>query len=214
MSEIKSYIKSKKYVLWDFDGVIKETVGLKGVAFSNLVDNANDNIRSRILDHHKQNGGVSRFKKIPLYLEWCGISVSEDNINKYLKKYSELVCDSVINSEWVCGVKSILESKKKEQMYFLITATPLHEINFILEKIFLKNIFTNIYGSPTSKKEAIAEILKNHCINITDAVMIGDNKTDFEAANAHHIDFCLREASWNKDFAKIYNGKKFSDFKN
>ena len=30
----------------------------------------------------------------------------------------------------------------------------------------------------------------------------------------HHIDFCLREASWNKDFAKIYNGKKFSDFKN
>ena len=63
----------KKNMFWDFDGVIKETTQLKTEAFVGLFNDISPATRSKIQRHHNLNNGISRFDKIPLYLEWAGI---------------------------------------------------------------------------------------------------------------------------------------------
>ena len=112
MINIFLYLEEKKTIFWDFDGVIKESVGLKGKAFQELIENTSQDIKKKILEHHIKNGGISRYKKIPIYMKWCGVSNNNKNEKFYLDKYSKSVCNSVINSKWVDGVTNILENKK------------------------------------------------------------------------------------------------------
>ena len=57
------------YFFWDFDGVIKESVSIKTNAFKKLFSDQNNSTLLKIIDHHLENGGVSRYEKIPLYNE-------------------------------------------------------------------------------------------------------------------------------------------------
>ena len=55
-------------VFWDFDGVIKESVSVKTDAFEELFKPYGDIVRNKVKNHHIENAGMSRFNKIPLYL--------------------------------------------------------------------------------------------------------------------------------------------------
>ena len=70
---------SAKAIFWDFDGVIKDSVSLKSDAFSELFSSSDKAVVNKINEHHELNGGVSRYEKIPLYLEWSGKDCLECN---------------------------------------------------------------------------------------------------------------------------------------
>ena len=55
-------IKNSKAIIWDFDGVIKDSVDLKGEAFKKLFEDQKIDIKNKIYKHHNANGGLSRFK--------------------------------------------------------------------------------------------------------------------------------------------------------
>ena len=63
-------LNSYKYIFWDFDGVIKESVNIKNEAFKKLFADQSKSIIKRISYHHLANGGMSRFEKIPIYIDW------------------------------------------------------------------------------------------------------------------------------------------------
>ena len=113
MKNISNYLQDYQTIFWDFDGVIKESVGLKGKAFQDLIENIDKKTKKKILNHHMLNGGVSRYEKIPLYLAWSGINTDSSTVEFYIQRYSKLVCSAVINSKWVNGVEVILNEKKK-----------------------------------------------------------------------------------------------------
>ena len=71
MSDIKELIFSSKIIFWDFDGVIKKSNQVKNDAFFNLFEDIKKEQREYILNHHINNQGLSRFKKIPYYMEYC-----------------------------------------------------------------------------------------------------------------------------------------------
>ena len=131
MSDIKELIFRSKIIFWDFDGVIKKSNQVKNDAFINLFEDIKKEQKEYILSHHINNQGLSRFKKIPYYMEYLGIETKESNVQAYLNRFSELVFDGVINSDWVEGVLEILSELDKS---ILITATPQDEIERIIEK--------------------------------------------------------------------------------
>ena len=55
-------------IFWDFDGVIKDSVGVKGEAFKTLFADYGNKVQEKIYCHHIENGGMSRHQKIPIYL--------------------------------------------------------------------------------------------------------------------------------------------------
>ena len=61
MTNIFLHLEKKRTIFWDFDGVIKESVGLKGKAFQELIDNTSQDIK-------KKNFTTS-------YSEWRHISI-------------------------------------------------------------------------------------------------------------------------------------------
>ena len=186
------FLSSAKLVIWDFDGVIKDSVSAKGSIFADIFSGATPQIRQRILDHHDRNGGLSRYAKIPLYMKWCGIAETGENIDKYLALFSSQSIHRVIASPWIEGVENYLKYHSKSQKYYLVSATPADELKHIIEKLGINDCFFGIFGSPVPKKEAILMILEQECVKPTDAIFIGDSQIDYESATACGVPFVLR----------------------
>ena len=112
---ISEYIKKAKTIFWDFDGVIKDSVSVKSDAFEELFLPFGSDVAKKIRMHHEDNGGMSRYDKLPIYLNLAGEKYSKDLIIKYEKQFSKLVMNRVINSPWVEGALDYIKTNYKAQ---------------------------------------------------------------------------------------------------
>ena len=83
-------------VFWDFDGVIKESVSVKTDAFENIFKLYGDNISNKVKEHNIENGGMSRYDKIPLYLKWSGVEPTNKKVKEICYQFSSTVKNKVI----------------------------------------------------------------------------------------------------------------------
>ena len=209
---ISENIKKAKTIFWDFDGVIKDSVSVKSDAFEELFLPFGSDVAKKIRMHHEDNGGMSRYDKLPFYLNLAGEKNSTDSISKYEKQFSKLVMNRVINSPWVEGVLEYIKTNYKAQKFFLITATPQKEIEEILKKLEISKYFKKVIGSPTNKKDAIKIILSNENINLDDSIMIGDSCSDYEAAKENNVFFVFRKTDLNKKLQKKLKCQMIENF--
>ncbi len=191
-------IKKAKTIFWDFDGVIKDSVSVKSDAFEELFLPFGFEVAKKIKVHHEENGGMSRYEKLPIYLDLVGENPSSDLICKYERKFSKLVKNRVIKSPWVKGVLEYLKKNIQNQRFFLVTATPQKEIEEILKKLRISRYFDKVIGSPTKKKDALKSLIKKEKIDINHSIMIGDSNSDYEAAKDNQVDFIFRKTDLNK----------------
>jgi HAD superfamily hydrolase (TIGR01549 family) len=208
---MQSFLNKKKVIFWDFDGVIKDSVEVKTKAFEMLFKKFGDDIAVKVVNHHTENGGMSRFDKIPLYLEWAGVKCTQEILDEYCSKFALLVEDAVVNSAWIEGVEKILNNKT-DQLYILVTATPQDEIMRIVKRLSIESNFSSIYGAPTTKAEGIRVSLEKFSIKTPDALMIGDAKADLIAAQKCGIDFLLRRTPENEISMPTYKGNFINNF--
>jgi len=201
-----------KVIFWDFDGVIKDSVEVKSDAFELLFLPFGEKVAKKVRQHHEENCGMSRFEKIPIYLAWAGQESTNRIEDQYANKFSQLVKQKIIGSAWVDGIKEYLQENYHKQQFFLITATPQLEIEYILDQLKIKSYFQKIIGSPTNKGEAIEGLLKEYDINPVHAIMVGDSTSDHEAAESNHVAFVLRRTSLNKELQQKLNCKMVKNF--
>ena len=206
------YLNSFKVVFWDFDGVIKDSVGVKSDAFEQLFLPFGVEVAREVRKHHEANSGISRFDKLPLYLDLAEQNQSSELINKYLKLFSDLVKQKVIDSEWVYGVTEYLQNNSNIQQFFLVTATPQEEIEYIVNKLKIGRYFMEIIGSPANKKDAISSLLLKYSIIPERAVMIGDSHSDYDASIANNISFIIRGTNLNKKLQSSLDCQVINDF--
>jgi phosphoglycolate phosphatase-like HAD superfamily hydrolase len=199
-------------IFWDFDGVIKDSVQIKSKAFGNLFAQFGNKISKRVIEHHESNGGMSRFEKIPIYLGWSGVRVTPELIEEYLNKFSILVKSKVIESDWVPGVLEVMQNKKINQLWFIVTATPQDEIEEIINHLELNAFFQKIIGAPIMKSDAIKSILQSFSFEANDAIMIGDSISDYQAAVKNNVTFILRKTTLNKGLQKKLDCIMIDDF--
>ena len=205
------FLKKYSVVFWDFDGVIKDSVEVKTIAYVDLFRPYGKDVYDRVRQHHEVNGGVSRFDKIPLYLEWAGELVTKGKIKVFCKRFSQLVVQSVINSPWVPGAHDYLLTYCEEQCFVLVTATPQQEIEYILKKLNIVHCFYRCCGAPTEKSIAIRDVLQQLKISPKDAVMFGDAETDFKAAQNNDVTFMLRKTAINHQLQAQHTGLAFNN---
>lgn len=206
-----AYLKAEA-VFWDFDGVIKESVEAKANAYVALFDDRDESVRARVRDHHNGNGGMSRFDKIPLYMEWAGLELSTVAVAHYLARFADLVVDKVITADWVPGVERLLRETPQSRPQFLVTATPTDEIEVILASLSLRDAFIDIRGAPEKKTTNTADLLARHSIRAETAVLIGDSISDYDAAAANGMGFILRQTALNSGLQQRHSGPQVKDF--
>lgn len=198
-----------RIVFWDFDGVIKDSVAVKSVGFEQLFLPYGQEVADRVRQHHEAHGGVSRYKKMPIYLEWAGETATAANVQHFCDRFSVLVQQAVIDAAWVPGVREYLLARHAAQCFVLVTATPQKEIEQILGALQIAHCFREVYGAPTSKAEAISRVLQHLKCPPEDALMIGDSETDLEAADANGVSFLLRRTGLNRSLQARYSGPTF-----
>jgi len=211
---LEGLIGQAEVVFWDFDGVIKDSVEVKSMAFEKLFSDYGQNLVDKVREHHERNGGVSRFEKIPLYLSWSNEVVTSKKVQKFCNRFSLLVKQSVIDSPWVYGFLDFIKCYHKAKKHILVTATPIEEIEEILQELNIKHFFYKIYGAPNTKKDAIDETLKSLKIGSEHAIMLGDSESDYKAAKDNNVLFLLRGTELNKNLQSACKDWIFKDFIN
>ena len=177
-------------IVFDFDGVILDSVNVKTNAFAKMFEDYGDAIKAKVVAHHLANGGISRFEKFKhYYKEFLGIELSEEQLKQLGEKFSELVYREVVNAPAIPGAVEFLEKQKLHTANYVASGTPEEEIIKIIEEKKLAKYFKKVYGSPKTKKEIIEEILNENNYERSDLVFIGDALTDYNAARNAGVNF-------------------------
>lgn len=205
-------LSQPKLIFWDFDGVIKESIEVKTQAYMQLVQPFGDGIVERVQEHHEAHGGMSRFDKLPLYLQWAGEEPNQSLVDEFCDQFSQLVLQGVIDAPWVPGVEIYLRINPHQQTFVLVSATPQDELEHILQALDLTKCFAEVYGAPTRKQDAIRMALAARGLDPHDCLMIGDARADFEAAEANQVPFLLRRHETNSNVFADYTGPSVKDF--
>jgi len=190
-SEVENLVLNKKAIIFDFDGVILDSVDIKTRAFSDLFQNFGPKIQNKVINHHLANGGVSRHRKISHYYnEFLNKKLNKFELNKLCDDFSKLVVSKVISSSEIKGASNFLQKLNKiKKFMFINTGTPQDEINLILKERNLYNFFNKVYGSPSSKEKNMKSILNENNLDISDCIFFGDSFSDLIAADKFEMDF-------------------------
>ena len=185
----KVLVGNAELIFWDFDGVIKDSVSTKTSAFAKLFLPYGQEVVEKVKNHHEAHGGESRFEKIPLYLSWAGVDVTDELVDKFCNLFSKSVVQSVIESPWVPGVYEYIRVHHQQKYFVLVTATPQDEIERILSALKIDRCFREVIGAPVKKEDGIRAVLEEQKVLPDQALMIGDAEADLLAAQANLIPF-------------------------
>lgn len=204
-----------KAIIFDYDGVIAESVNVKTEAFAELYKPYGIDIVQKVIDHHEANGGVSRFEKFKIYHKnYLREDIDQHEIDVLANKFSKLVLQKVIDSPYVTGVYDFISSNYQNYDFHISTGTPTDEIETILKKKSLRKFFNHVYGSPDKKDLHVKKILKTHGYKKSEVVFIGDALSDRDAARNNDIFFIGRHTTVKEikkekllinDFSEIEN---------
>lgn len=182
-----------KAIIFDFDGVIVESVDIKTKAFARLFEHEGRVVVEKVVDYHLKNGGVSRFDKFRyFYKEILRIPLSDQQFEKLCSSFSELVMEEVVKAPYVKGSKEILDKYSRICQCFVATGTPQEEIDEIIIKRGMSHYFKGVYGSPKKKYVIVREILDTYCIKPEEVIYVGDAMSDYQAACENSVRFIAR----------------------
>lgn len=192
-----------KAIIFDFDGIILESVDVKTWAFEKLFERYPGHLLE-ILRYHMENGGVSRFIKFRyIYKSILRKPLTKDLFDRLCRRYSRLVYQRVVGAPFVPGALGLLKKYSKRCLLFVISGTPQKEMARIIKDKCLSGYFTEVFGSPGAKSLWTKRILKQYRLNPKETVFVGDAMSDYQAALANKILFVGRVPKGEDDIFKL-----------
>lgn len=170
-------------VVFDFDGVILESLDVKTRAFATLFADEEPQAVAKILEHHRANGGVSRFEKFRYaYREVLRRSLGAAEEARLGARFNALVEEAVVAADWVLGAREFLEIHHARLPLFVASGTPEEELWRIVERRGLARYFRGVYGTPETKDSILGRIARENGWPFRSLLMVGDALNDYHSA--------------------------------
>src|SRR3989338_3613279 len=97
-------IVKQRVFLFDFDGVIVDSVNIKTEAFAELYRPFGEKVISKVVRHHRSHGGMSRFEKIHYYpKQYLNQDLSNSDLMKLANRFSRMVLNKVTKAPFIKG---------------------------------------------------------------------------------------------------------------
>ncbi len=178
-------------IIFDFDGVILDSNQTKTQSFLELYKNEKKKHKELILSFHKDNLGLSRFKKIDYFQkEILKKDYDEKNIKNKLDLFSKIVLKNILKCQFIEGVINFIKNLNiKSINLFISSGSPEKELKYICNKLKIENYFVNIFGSPDSKISHIERIIKKYKVKNEEILFIGDSLLDYRISLATNVKF-------------------------
>lgn len=180
-----------KVIIFDFDGVVLDSVPIKTKAFCRLFEAFGSSHVDTFVKYNKENNGVSRYIKINYFFEnIVNKPVGEEEVLYYLKRYSELTREELCDSRYLIEdcVSFIKNNYKKFNMH-IASGADEEDLRHICAKLQLTPYFISIHGSPMPKNLIIKNLLYANGYSDEEVVLVGDSVNDYVAAKENNIYF-------------------------
>ncbi|MCG6551104.1 MAG: HAD hydrolase-like protein [Candidatus Magnetominusculus sp. LBB02] len=192
-------------IIFDFDGVLVESVDIKTRAFARVFEQEGKDVMDSVVEFHLNNTGVSRFDKFRyIYKTILKRPLTDAQFNELCRHFAALVVDEVAEAPYVKGAKEFLDNfAAQTYTCFVSTATPQDEIEQIIRRRNMETYFKAVHGAPKKKAEIVKEILATYSISYENAVYVGDAMSDYNAAAVNQVPFIARASADNKIFNDV-----------
>jgi len=182
-------------IVFDFDGVLVESVEVKTRAFAHLFAQEPPVLVQEFLAFHLKHGGLSRVEKLTvMYRDILKRPLSEDRLRALCEAFAGLVVDEVVAAPWVEGAEEFLLRHRGRYRFFVVSGTPQEELREIIRRRGIEALFDGILGSPRMKTELLREVVRCSSLGPAAMVFIGDSSTDWDAARATGMPFVWRQS--------------------
>ncbi|OCL85164.1 2-deoxyglucose-6-phosphatase [Arcobacter porcinus] len=206
-----------KTIFWDFDGVILDSMPIRDFGFAKIFEDFDKSLVDKLLEYHSLNGGLSRYVKIKyFYNELLAQDVSDERVQELADKFSTIMRAELTNKKYLIDESvEFIKQNYTNYNFHIVSGSDEKELNYLCEKLGLKNYFKSIEGSPTPKNDLVKNILEKYDYNSKECVLIGDSINDYEAANINGMKFYgynnekLRNFDGYIDSFKIFNLERF-----
>ena len=183
-------------LVFDCDGVLLDSNRVKTEAFRIAALPYGTTAAERLVQHHVENGGVSRYKKFEHFLEKIvpvttvldGASRDLPDYDALLSAYAAAVHDGLRTCAVAEGLEQLRE-KTPHARWLVVSGGDQAELRGVFDERGIADYFDGgIFGSPDAKPEILARGIANGNIQHP-AVFLGDSQYDYQCAKAAGLDF-------------------------
>ncbi|MFP4544221.1 MAG: HAD family hydrolase [Candidatus Kapaibacterium sp.] len=192
-----------KAILYDFDGVIIRSTGVKTEAFREMFMPYGEDIAEKLLEYHIEHGGISRYRKFRyVYEELLGKPYTTEIGQKLGRQFSSLILDKVKQSPMTEGIIPFLKKHRNKYLQFIVSGTPHSELFEVVRSFGIMSHFDGIWGSPPHKSLITRRIVCDFDIDTSGSCFIGDAETDYQSAKDNGLKFILVESGHSGNLKK------------
>ncbi len=214
--------RSYEALIFDFDGVLADSVEVKTDAFRQMFAPYGKQIQEKVVEHHRHHGGMTRKEKLVHYHKaFLGKDLEADRLDGLCDTFSSLVVQKVIQAPPIPGAEVFLSRCRAENIpCFVDSATPDDELIQIVDQRGWSGYFVKILGSGRTKTRNLEWILQTYDLLPHQCLFFGDAGSDREAAAACQVDFMgivpddtapllqkYPDIFWARDFNQLMAGE-------
>jgi phosphoglycolate phosphatase-like HAD superfamily hydrolase len=188
-------------IVFDFDGVLVDSVDVKTRAFAALYAEYGADFERQVVAHHLAHAGISRFVKFRHYHEdLLGLRYDEATGKQLSARFSRLVVDAIIAAPYVIGAREFLDAWHDRLPLFVASGTPDEELREIVQRRGMQRYFKSVHGSPATKTEILRGVIARHQLASAHVLMVGDATADLDGARAAGTAFLGRTEAGGSPF--------------
>ena len=180
-----------KNIIFDFDGVILDSIPIKTEAFGALFKDFPADQVDQLLTYHLENGGLSRYVKIRYFFETLRHeSIAEEEVAAYAHRYSLLTKKALCEPGFLIDdtMEFIRKNHGRYRMHIASGADDA-DLKYICKMLKIDTYFISIDGAPTKKVDIVRNIIEVNNYKKEETILIGDSINDFQAAENNDLRF-------------------------
>ena len=180
-----------KNIIFDFDGVILDSIPIKTDAFETLFKDFPADQVEQLLAYHLENGGLSRYVKIRYFFETLRHEpIKEEEVAAYAHRYSLLTKKALCNPKFLIDdtMEFVRKNHGRYRMHIASGADDA-DLKYICKKLKIDAYFISIDGAPTNKGDIVRNIIEVNNYKKEETILIGDSINDYEAAERNKLQF-------------------------
>ncbi len=180
-----------KNILFDFDGVILDSMPIRSHGFKKIFENFDEDLVDKLLIYHNQNGGLSRYVKIQyFYNKLLNRQISVNKIDAYANKFSRIMRKTLVNKKYLINdTVDFIENNYQRYNLHIVSGSDGKELQYLCKALEISNFFQSINGSPVTKERLVKDVLLKNKYLANETILIGDSINDYDAAKVNSLDF-------------------------
>lgn len=190
-------LQTIRTVIFDCDGVVLNSNGLKTAAFRAVTLPFGNLASLALVDFHKRNGGAPRLEKFEYFFDTVLPAFAKKEktfgdkagvVGRLLQHFSKEIKEGLLRCEVAPGLRELRDAMP-DAKWAIVSAADQGELREIFDQRGLAHYFNaGIYGGPKDKRSIICGLLEAEKIDLP-ALSLGDSLLDHEVAKACGLDF-------------------------